>query len=60
MPHQLCHFHHLREAARLIYEADGHARVQLTKKVCGIRTIERNVEGREDAETEMVGVIAQR
>jgi Transposase, Mutator family len=38
--HQLCQFHYLREAARPIYEADRHAKVQLKKKVRGIRPIE--------------------
>jgi hypothetical protein len=50
VPHQLCHFHYLREAARPVYEADRHAKVQLKKKVRGIRPIERKVEGRDDAE----------
>src|SRR5918997_575643 len=50
VPHQLCHFHHLREAAKPVYEADRHAEVQLKKKVRGIRPIERKVEGRQDAE----------
>ena len=50
VPHQLCHFHYLREAAKPVYEADRHAKVQLKKKVRGIRPIERTVEGREDAE----------
>jgi hypothetical protein len=50
VPHQLCHFHYLREAVKPIYEADRHAKVQLKKKVRGIRPIERKVEGREDAE----------
>ena len=54
VPHQLCHFHYLREAARPVYEADRHAKVQLKKKVRGIRPIERQVEGRNDAETEVV------
>src|SRR3954465_1814316 len=49
VPHQLCHFHYLREAAKPVYEAGRHAEVQLKKKVCGIRPIERRVEGREDA-----------
>jgi hypothetical protein len=48
VPHQLCQFHYLREAARPIYEADRHAKVQLKKRVRGIRPIERQVEGRED------------
>src|SRR5580698_10414974 len=50
VPHQLCQFHYLREAARPIYEADRHAKVQLKKKVRGIRPIERELEGRDDPE----------
>jgi hypothetical protein len=50
VPHQLCHFHYLREAATPVYEADRHIKVQLKKKVRGIRPIERKVEGREDDE----------
>jgi hypothetical protein len=54
VPHQLCHFHYLREAASPIYEADRHAKVQLKKEVRGIRPIERKVEGRTDAEAEVI------
>ena len=54
VPHQLCQFHYLREAARPIYEADRHAKVQLKKEVRGIRPIERKVEGRDDAEAEAI------
>jgi hypothetical protein len=54
VPHQLCHFHYLREAAKPIYEADRHAKVQLKKPVRGIRPIERKVEGRQDAEAEVI------
>jgi hypothetical protein len=54
VPHQLCHFHYLREAALPVYEADRHAKVQLKKKVRGVRPIERKVEGRTDAEAEAV------
>jgi hypothetical protein len=53
VPHQLCQFHYLREAARPIYEADRHAKKEL-KKVRGVRKIERQVEGRADAEAEVV------
>ena len=35
VPHQLCQFHYLREAATPVYEADRHAKVQLKKKVRG-------------------------
>lgn len=50
VPHQLCQFHYLREAAKPVYEADRHIKVQLKKKVRGVRPIERKVEGRSDDE----------
>ncbi len=50
VPHQLCHFHYLREAALPIFEADRHAKKELKKRVRGVRPIERKVEGRDDAE----------
>jgi hypothetical protein len=53
IPHQLCHFHYLREAARPIYEADRHAKKELKKTVRGVRPIERAVEGRDDPEAEV-------
>jgi hypothetical protein len=49
VPHQLCQFHYLREAARPIYEADRHAKKELKKRVRGVRPIERAVEGGDDA-----------
>lgn len=48
VPHQLCQFHYLREAAHPIFEADRHAKKALKKQVRGIRPIERSVEGRTD------------
>ena len=51
VPHQLCQFHYLREAAKPIYEADRHAKTQLKKQVRGVRPIERALEDRSDAET---------
>jgi hypothetical protein len=53
VPHQLCHFHYLREAARPIYEADRHAKKELKKTVRGVRPIERAVEGRDDPAAEV-------
>src|SRR5579859_6361603 len=50
VPHQLCQFHYLREAARPIFEADRHAKKELKKRVRGVRPIERELEGRTDAE----------
>jgi hypothetical protein len=54
VPHQLCHFHYLREAARPLYEADRHAKKELKKRVRGVRKIERALEGRTDPEAEAV------
>ena len=54
VPHQLCQFHYLREAARPIFEADRHAKKELKKRVRGVRPIERAVEGRRDAEAEAI------
>jgi hypothetical protein len=54
VPHQLCHFHYLREAALPIYEADRHAKKELKKTVRGVRPIERKVEGRDDEAAQVV------
>jgi hypothetical protein len=59
VPHQLCQFHYLREAAKPIYEADRHAKKELKTRVRGIRTIERQAEKKaeqdpDDEEAEIV------
>ncbi len=54
VPHQLCQFHYLREAAKEVYEADRHAKKELKKRVRGVRPIEREFEGRNDPEAEAV------
>jgi hypothetical protein len=54
VPHQLCQFHYLREAARPLFEADRHAKKELKKRVRGVRPIERAVEGRTDPEAQVV------
>jgi len=54
VPHQLCHFHYLREAAKPIYDADRHAKKELKKRVRGVRPIERRLEGRNGPEAEVV------
>src|SRR4051794_20705843 len=56
VPHQLCQFHYLREAARPISEADRHAKKELKKRVRGIRRIERQAEAEsEDEGADTVG-----
>ena len=54
VPHQLCHFHYLREAAKPVYEADRHAKKELKKHLRGVRPIERSVEHRKDAEADAI------
>lgn len=54
VPHQLCHFHYLREAAKPVVDADRHAKKELKKRVRGIRPLERAVEERTDAEAAIV------
>lgn len=41
--HGLCHFHYLREAAKMIYAADRHAKKEVIKQVRGVQAIERSV-----------------
>lgn len=53
VPHQLCQFHYLREAAHPVYEADRHAKKELKKRVRGVRPLERRAE----ASTEPVAAI---
>jgi hypothetical protein len=54
VPHQLCQFHFLREAARPICEADRHAKTVLKKQVRGVRPIERAVQGMDDPQAAVV------
>ncbi len=56
VPHQLCHFHYLREAAKPIFEADRHAKKELKKRARGVRKIERKAEAADpdDVEAEIV------
>jgi hypothetical protein len=54
VPHQLCQFHYLREAARPIYEADRHAKKELKKRVRTVRGVERRTEGRDDPEAAVI------
>ena len=54
VPHHLCQFHSLREAAKPMSEADRHAKTELKQAVRGVRPIERALEEREDAEGDAV------
>ena len=54
VPHQLCQFHYLREAAKPMADTDRHAKKELKKQVRGVRPIERALEGRSDEDTEVI------
>src|SRR5437868_1718841 len=43
VPHRYCQNHFLRDLAKPVLEADSHAKVQMRKKVRGLRTIEQSV-----------------
>ncbi len=48
IPHQLCQYHYLKEAAKPITAADRHAKTELKKYVRGVRAIEEDVAPRMD------------
>jgi hypothetical protein len=50
VPHRYCDNHFLRDLAKPVLDADSHAKVQMRKKVRGLRTIERAVLRRQKAE----------
>jgi hypothetical protein len=43
VPHRYCANHFLRDLAKPVLEADSHAKVQMRKKVRGLRTIEQAI-----------------
>ena len=53
VPHQLCQFHFLREAAQPVFEADRHAKVALKAQVRGVRRIERATDGGDEPAAEV-------
>ncbi len=53
-PHQLCQFHYLKDATKLLYEADRHAKTELKKHLPGIRPIERALEEQSSCENEAI------
>ena len=53
VPHRYCDNHFLRDLARPVLEADSHAKVQMRKKVRGLRVIEQAVLARQKARTKV-------
>jgi hypothetical protein len=52
VPHRYCDNHFLRDLAKPVLEADSHAKVQMRKKVRGLRAIEQTVLQRHKTKTE--------
>jgi hypothetical protein len=50
VPHRYCDNHFLRDVAKPVLEADSHAKVQMRRKVRGLRKIEQAVLKRQNAE----------
>lgn len=63
VPHRYCQNHFLRDVAKGVLESDSHAKVQMRKKVRGLRKIEQAVQERHGGEaagagTDRKGVVA--
>ncbi len=54
VPHQRCQFHYLKDATKLLYEADRHAKTQLKQHLRGVRPIERALEEYHTPENEAI------
>jgi hypothetical protein len=48
VPHQLCQYHALREAAEPLWEADRHLLVEVKKELRGLREVEERVRGKQE------------
>ena len=51
VPHRYCDNHFLRDVAKPVLEADSHAKVQMRKKVRGLRMIEQAAIQRQNSQT---------
>jgi hypothetical protein len=51
VPHRYCQNHFLRDVAKPTLQADSHAKVQMRRKVRGLRAIERDVLAQQQAAT---------
>jgi hypothetical protein len=59
VPHRYCQNHFLRDLAKPMLEADSHAKVQMRKKVRGLRAIEKQIlEDRRQAQAESEAALA--
>src|SRR6266699_276584 len=54
VPHQLCQFHYLKDAIKLLYEADRPDTPQLKQQLRGVRPIERALEEYQTPENDAI------
>ena len=54
VPHQICHFHYLKDVAQPLCEADRHVKKELKKKIRGIRDLERQAAQSSTKEAQVV------
>ena len=54
VPHQICHFHYLKDVAQPLCEADRHVKKELKKKIRGIRDLERQAAKSSTKEAQVV------
>jgi hypothetical protein len=56
VPHRFCENHFLRDVAKPVLDADSHAKVQMRKKVRGLRKIEQAVLKQQAAEVSVAAI----
>jgi hypothetical protein len=54
VPHQICHFHYLKDVTQPVCEADRHVKKELKKKIRGIRDLERQAAKSSTKEAQVV------
>ncbi|MEW6736899.1 MAG: transposase, partial [Acidobacteriota bacterium] len=54
VPHQICHYHYLKDLAQPVSELDRHLKKELKKKIRGVRDVERKAEEAARLEAQVV------
>jgi hypothetical protein len=54
VPHQICHYHYLKDLAQPVSELDRHLKKELKKKIRGVRDVERKAEESASPQSQVV------
>jgi hypothetical protein len=54
VPHQICHYHYLKDLAQPVSEMDRHLKKELKKKIRGVRDVERKAQESTGSEAQVV------